>query len=176
MSRTQKIVLVAFALTDVLVIALLGYLVFSSQASADSEATDQTSEPCGILLLEELSDISTYHPAVAYDQSRRELYITLRTATTSAKASDVEGPQSLWTALTVVAPPSVHLCPSAETLVLTVEITAFHGPVYHVARFPAPMVSDWVAGEISDEQLAIASGYRYIPRHPQESVPSGPQD
>jgi hypothetical protein len=164
MSRIQKIVLTAFALVDVLVIAILGYVVISSQVSQGADASQGPSETCGTRLLESLPHIPGYDAIVTYNQSLGELHVALFANTSSSAGFTTEGAQSLWPVLSRVAPHANRWCPYAKTLILTVETLPPQDPAYHIGRFPMSAVSDWINGELSDNQLADVSGYRYIPR------------
>lgn len=163
-----------FALLDVLVIVLLGYVVFNNSRPVPTgvRPVDENPETCSLHLLEALPPDLIYQPAVAYNQSTNELFVTLRMLTDSTSRSDAEGAQSLWTVLPVVAPHLNRLCPLAETLVLTVEETKPHGSAYYIARLPISAVSEWVAGELSDDQLAAKSEYRQIQQ--QTPAPASP--
>jgi hypothetical protein len=175
MSRKQRIILAVFALIDTLVIALLGYVVVSernrvstnSNVNSNPTPVEQASDPCSTHLLDALTVDSRYRPAIAYKQRGDELRVTLHALDASSKTKDFEGEQSLWTALTIVAPHLARLCPSAETLIVLVENPTPQGPAYHIARLPAPAVSDWVDGALSDDQLAETAHYRYVQSRPQ---------
>jgi hypothetical protein len=170
MSRTQKVILAVLAFLDALVIAALGYVVVSTQSAMNTNVQEQTPDLCSVGLLNELSDIPSYHPSVANDQFSGELYVRLHVQSSAFTDADSRGAQSLWTALSVLAPDFTHLCPSAETLFLTVETVTPSGPEYHVARLPAHAVTDWVNGRLSDDQLATTSRYRYVRDHDDPST------
>jgi len=162
MSRTQKVILAVLAFLDALVIAALGYVIVSTQSSTNANLTQMIPDPCGTQLLEELSDIPNYRSSVAHDQSSGELHVRIYIQPPVVSNNDTRGAQSLWKALSVLAPEFTRSCPSVETLVLTVEIATASGSEHHVARFPAYAVADWFSGKLSDDELAATSQYRYI--------------
>ena len=162
MSRTQKVILAVLAFLDALVIAALGYVIVSTESSIDANLTQMIPDPCGTQLLGELSDIPNYRSSVANDPSSGELHVRIYIQPLVVSNNGTQGAQSLWTALSVLAPEFTRSCPSVETLVLTVEVATVSGSEYHVAKFPAYAVADWFNGKLSDDELAATSRYRYI--------------
>lgn len=163
MTRTQKRVLAVFALIDVMVVLLLGYVIASSRTPINLNETEWASETCGARLIQELPHIPGHRTAVAYDQSLGELHITVYGSAPLSSDLDSAGAQSLWVVLSQMAPHASRACPSAKAIILAVETVTSSNSAFHVARFPAPVVSKWVNSELSDDQLAAGSGYRHVP-------------
>ena len=152
--------LAVFALVDILVIIALGYTVTRTYTATEPNISAQKPDTCGLRLIEALSEVPGYRSTVAYNPSSQTLHVTLNAHKDTPQVS--RGAQSLWTGLSVAASKITKTCPSATTLILTVEVSTPYGPEYHIAHLPTDGLADWAQGKIDDDQLAAISKYRYI--------------
>lgn len=164
MTRKQKLILLAFAIADVVVIALLGSIVLRSSPPTPLVSPIQVQvSPCEQRVIDTFSradsPLAKSAPQVAWNHDR--LHIAL-TVTYPVDAPPDESAQLLWTVLDDVADLFTETCPAPETVILAITARGTATTVQHLAQITGQDVEAWRFGDLSDEALAAQTRYRHI--------------
>ncbi len=157
MNRKQTSILLILGILDLVVIAGLGFIVYTnSQSPAQPEAT-LSIDPCSQSVLEALPLVT--QSSIAWDAS--QLHLKLYTNYESA-APPEESVQYLWAALDALAYATTQGCPIPATVKVSLTAQGTQQTIHHVAEVEGTYVAAWASGELDEAEFLTYARYRRI--------------
>ena len=164
MTRKQKLILLAFAIADIVVIVLFGTIVLRTLSPAPTVSPIQVQvSSCEQSVVDTFShlDVSLAGAAQQVAWNQEQLYLAL-TVTYQTDTPPVESAQLLWTALDDVAGVFNEACPVPETVILAITARGTTTTIQHLAQVTGQDMAAWQLGNLSDEALAAQTHYRHV--------------
>lgn len=160
MSRKQKLILLGLGAANVLIVALLIFLLrFWMNSPAPVPIAEFS--PCTQQLLSSLPEAT--HPAVVWEQAELTVALTPDSDAPGAVPAEIGG-QYLWTALDALSTTLKLNCAIPEQVILTVTFYDDTTTRRHVAILSGDDVTAWVSGELPGAELAAQTRYRLTER------------
>ncbi|MCD4738321.1 MAG: hypothetical protein K8R89_03565 [Anaerolineae bacterium] len=168
MDSRKKRLLLLLGLVDVLVVGLLGGVVWRSWPRPGSPVQPSFA-PCEHTLLAQLPGYLS--PAVSWKAER--LYVTF-IAQYASEIPPQSSAQLLWEALDGLAAVGRRGCPLPPDVTVVVTAQGQADAIGHLAQLRGVDVTAWLAGEISQAQLAARAAYRQVGRATLHALQPGP--
>lgn len=160
MTRRQKLVLIVLAVLNLAVIGAMGSYVVITTRRADTASVDPN--PCADALLPRMG---TWAASMAVDWSPDAAYVELTHPTPSVANAPAD---LVWDALDHLPADLAEICPEPDSVTLTVH-TGSPATQSQTVLVDGALLLDWLAGRISDDDLAAQARYRIVQVRPGEN-------
>ncbi|HQE92743.1 MAG TPA: hypothetical protein PLH19_08335 [Anaerolineae bacterium] len=162
MTRKQRIVLIILGILDVSVIAALAGSVVHSIRSTPTAPTPAPLylSACEQSMLNTLAAMPAplgEMPMVAWDEGN--LYVSLRAVYPTATPPE-ESAQLLWTTLDSMATVLRQGCTIPSTITIALTACGQTETIHYLAQLAGQDMAAWMAGTLSEEDLAAQSHFR----------------
>ncbi len=163
MTRKQKHILIILGVLDLVVVGALAIIVvrtMTATPAAPPSIVQAHVSPCVQRMLESCNALPapfSETATVAWDTT--QLYITLHAAYPTATPPS-DSAQLLWTALDEMAVVLKSGCYTPETIIIALTAHGNAETVQYLAQLAGQDVTAWMAGTLSEENLAAQSHFR----------------